>query len=149
MRHRLSPMAGVWLGILLAGVQASGAAELKVLTAGAFKQGVLAVVPEFEKQTGHKVEVDNDTVGGLTKKIEGGAQFDVVVLTPAAVDDLTRRGDLDLRHFGLLARDRRRGGVRCDVRRVDRVPGGDAARRAPPRGGAARAAGRGAPCGRA
>ena len=67
----------------MASVQSSSAAEVKVLTAGAFKQVVLAVVPEFEKQTGHKVTVDNDTVGGLTKKIEGGETFDVVVLTPA------------------------------------------------------------------
>jgi molybdate transport system substrate-binding protein len=94
MKHRLSPMAGVWLGVLMASAQTGSAAEVKVLTAGAFKQVVLAVVPEFEKQTGHKVVVDNDTVGGLTKKIEAGAQFDVVVLTPAAVDDLTKKGKL-------------------------------------------------------
>jgi molybdate transport system substrate-binding protein len=87
-------MAGVWLGVLMASAQTGSAAEVKVLTAGAFKQVVLAVVPEFEKQTGHKVVVDNDTVGGLTKKIEAGAQFDVVVLTPAAVDDLTKKGKL-------------------------------------------------------
>jgi molybdate transport system substrate-binding protein len=72
----------------------ASAAEVKVLTAGAFKQVVLAVVPEFEKATGHKVVVDNDTVGGLTKRIEGGEAFDVVVLTPAAVDDLTRKGKI-------------------------------------------------------
>ena len=40
-------------------------AEVKVLTAGAFKQVVLALVPDFEKQTGNKVMVDNDTAGGL------------------------------------------------------------------------------------
>ena len=76
----------------MASAQTGSAAEVKVLTAGAFKQVVLAVLPEFEKQTGHTVVVDNDTVGGLTKKIEGGAQFDVVVLTPAAVDELTKKG---------------------------------------------------------
>ena len=35
----------------------AAAAEIKVLTAGAFKQVLLALVPEFEKQTGHKVIV--------------------------------------------------------------------------------------------
>jgi molybdate transport system substrate-binding protein len=78
----------------MATVQTSAAAEVKVLTAGAFKQVVLAVVPEFEKQTGHKVVVDNDTVGGLTKRIEGGDTFDVAVLTPAAVDELTKKGKI-------------------------------------------------------
>jgi molybdate transport system substrate-binding protein len=104
MKHRLSPMAGVWLGILMAGAQTSSAAEVKVLTAGAFKQVVLAVVPEFEKQTGHKVIVDNDTVGGLTKQIEGGAQFDVVVLTPAAIDSLTSKGKISDGSKSALAR---------------------------------------------
>jgi molybdate transport system substrate-binding protein len=84
--------------------EGSSAAEVKVLTAGAFKQVVLAVVPEFEKQTGHKVTVDNDTVGGLTKKIEGGETFDVVVLTPAAVDELTKKGKIAEGTKSVLAR---------------------------------------------
>ena len=94
MKHRLSPMAGVWLGVLMASAQTSSAAEVKVLTAGAFKQVVLAVVPEFEKQTGHKVIVDNDTTGALTKRIGGGESFDVLVITPAAITDLTKKGKI-------------------------------------------------------
>ena len=72
--------------------RAAGAAEIKVLTAGAFKQVVLALVPDFEKQTGHKVTVENETVGALTKRIEGGEGFDLAVLTPGAVDNLTGKG---------------------------------------------------------
>jgi molybdate transport system substrate-binding protein len=72
----------------------AGAAEIKVLTAGAFKQVLLAALPEFEKQTGHKVTVENDTVGALRKRIEGGEAFHVAVLTPAAVDDLSGKGKL-------------------------------------------------------
>src|SRR5215475_10281130 len=68
------------------------AAEIKALTAGAFKQVLLALVPEFEKQTGHKVTVENDSVGALTKRIEGGEVFDVAVLTPGAVNDLAGKG---------------------------------------------------------
>ena len=41
----------------------ASAAEVKVLTAGAFKQVVLALAPNFEKQTGNKVVIDNDTAG--------------------------------------------------------------------------------------
>jgi molybdate transport system substrate-binding protein len=70
----------------------AAAAEIKVLTAGAFKQVLLALVPDFEKQTGHKVTVENDTVGALTKRIEAGEAFDVAVLTPAAVNNLTGKG---------------------------------------------------------
>jgi molybdate transport system substrate-binding protein len=70
----------------------AAAAEIKVLTAGAFKQTLLALVPDFERQTGHKVIVENDTVGALTKRIEGGEAFDVAVLTPATVDSLAGKG---------------------------------------------------------
>jgi molybdate transport system substrate-binding protein len=100
---RIALFVAISLGVVMASEKGS-AAEVKVLTAGAFKQVVLAVVPEFEKQTGHKVTVDNDTVGGLTKKIEGGETFDVVVLTPSAVDELTKKGKIDDGTKAVLAR---------------------------------------------
>jgi molybdate transport system substrate-binding protein len=78
----------------LAGPTPASAAEIKVLTAGAFKQVVLVLVPAFEKQTGHKVIVDNGTAGELQKRIEGGEAFDVAVITPAVVDALTEKGHL-------------------------------------------------------
>ena len=70
------------------------AAEIKVLTAGAFKAVVLAVVPEFEAATGHKVVVDNDTAGGLAKRIGGGEAFDVTIITPKVIDDLITTGQI-------------------------------------------------------
>jgi len=70
------------------------AAELKVLTAGAFKEVVLALVPDFEKQTGNKVVVDNDTAGALKKRIESGEAFDVAIITPAVVDELAGAGKI-------------------------------------------------------
>lgn len=70
------------------------AAEVKILSAGAYKQVVLAVAPDFEKQTGHKITVDNNTAGALAKRIEGGEAFDVAVLTPAAIDDLIVKGKI-------------------------------------------------------
>ncbi len=72
----------------------AAAAEVRVLSAGAMKEVVLAVIPEFEKQTGHKVSFANDTVGALRRRIEGGEGFDVAVLTPAAVDDLAKKGKI-------------------------------------------------------
>src|ERR1700721_4521409 len=71
---------------------ASQAAELKLLTAGAFKSTVLALVPEYERISGNKVSVENEPVGGLMKRIEAGESFDVVVMTPEGVDQLTGEG---------------------------------------------------------
>jgi molybdate transport system substrate-binding protein len=70
------------------------AAEIKLLHGGAFTQLVEAVVPDFEKQTGHKVVAQRETVGALTKRIEGGEAFDVAILTPGAVDDLIKNGKI-------------------------------------------------------
>ncbi|ARQ00272.1 molybdate ABC transporter substrate-binding protein [Pseudorhodoplanes sinuspersici] len=71
----------------------ASAAELKILTAGAMKQVVLALQPDFEKQ-GHKLVVDNDTAGALLKRIENGEAFDIAVVTPGVVDQLAAKGKL-------------------------------------------------------
>ncbi len=68
------------------------AAEVKILTAGAMKAVVLELVPQFEKETGHKAVVDNDTAGGLAKRIEGGEAFDLAVITPGVIGDLAKKG---------------------------------------------------------
>ena len=92
MKFTVALLAAIW--VTFAGVAGATAAEIKVLTAGAFKQVVLALVPDFEKQSGHKVIVDNGTAGQLKKRIEGGEAFDVAVITPAVVDELTAKGKL-------------------------------------------------------
>src|SRR5664280_1914419 len=80
--------------VVIGGAAGTAAAEIKVLTAGAFKPVVLALVPDFEKQTGHKVTVDNGTTGQLRKRIEGGEAFDLLVITPAVVDEMIASGKL-------------------------------------------------------
>ena len=67
---------------LLAGLGSAAAADLKLLTAGAFKPAALELVPEFEKRTGHKVTIENDTAGNLGKRVGSGEYFDVVVMPP-------------------------------------------------------------------
>jgi len=93
MRTMLVGLAMVLMGGAGA-ARPAAAAEIKVLTAGAFKQVLVALLPDFERTSGHKVVVENDTVGALTKRIEGGETFDLAVLTPAAVDALASKGKL-------------------------------------------------------
>jgi molybdate transport system substrate-binding protein len=90
MRYTALLLTGV-VGAALC-TTASRAAELKLLTAGAFKATVMALIPEYEKASGNKVTVENDTVGALMKRIEAGESFDVVVMTPETVDRLTGEG---------------------------------------------------------
>ena len=52
---------------------AASAAQLTVLSTGAFKQVAVALVPLYESSTGNKIVLDNDTAGGLARRIEAGA----------------------------------------------------------------------------
>src|SRR5215475_14995150 len=85
--------AGLIGAVTLAGATAE-AAEIKVLTAGAYKGVLVALVPEFEKSTGHKVVLDNDTAGALQKRISGGEAFDLAVITPGVVGALAKEGKI-------------------------------------------------------
>ena len=58
MKYKNGLLLGVVLGAISVMAQSATAAEIKVLTTGAFKQVVVALVPEFEKATGHKVVVE-------------------------------------------------------------------------------------------
>ena len=69
---------------------AASAAEIKVLTAGAMKAVVVELAPAFEASTGHKLVIDNDTAGGLARRIGGGETVDVAIITPAAIDALIK-----------------------------------------------------------
>lgn len=72
-----------FLAIALAGATLSAgvvAAELKVLSAGAIKPVIAGALPEFERSTGHKVVIENDTAGGLLRRVRAGESFDLLVM---------------------------------------------------------------------
>jgi len=99
MRRLVYPL----LAFALAASQAR-ADTIKVLTTGAFKQVVVALVPAFEARTGHKVDVQNDTAGALAKRIGAGETFDVLVLTPAGLKTLAAEGKVSAQSVVPLAR---------------------------------------------
>jgi len=85
---RLAVLAVLLLPVGAAQAQAPAPEPmLRLLTAGAFKEVVLALLPAFQTQTGLKVEVASDTVGGLVRRIGDGQPFDVVF---ASQDGLKR-----------------------------------------------------------
>jgi molybdate transport system substrate-binding protein len=92
VRHIPAILMGLMLMPVLAGTAFAG--EIKVLTAGAMRAVVDALVPEFEKRTGHKVSVDNATAGVLAKRIGGGEAFDVAIITPKVIGDLMEKGKI-------------------------------------------------------
>jgi molybdate transport system substrate-binding protein len=80
-KHSIFLLIGTWLC-----VSNVWADTFKVLTTGAFKQVVVAVAADYQKRTGHSVEIQNDTAGAIAKRVAAGESFDVVVLPPAALN---------------------------------------------------------------
>jgi len=76
-------------------ISGAAAETLKVLTTGAFKQVVVAVAADYEKRTGHTIDIQNDTAGAVTKRVTEGESFDVLVLTPAGLKTLASSGHVD------------------------------------------------------
>ena len=58
---------------------AAQAAEIAVLTAGAFKPVLLAVKPGFEQRSGDRLQIGGGTAGELTRQIAGGKPFAVLI----------------------------------------------------------------------
>jgi len=79
---------GAWLAPV------AQADTIKVLTAGAFKQVVVAMAPAFEARTGHTLDIQNDTAGALVKRVGAGETWDVLILTPGALKTLAAEGRL-------------------------------------------------------
>ena len=69
------------------------AADVNAISGGAFKQVLTALVAQYEKESGNKVNVTYQTVGQHLKLIASGEEtFEVAVLTPEAIDGLIKEG---------------------------------------------------------
>src|SRR5690606_29585536 len=78
----------------------------KVLSAGAVKRGVARVAAAFEKDSGHKVEIEFTPVPEVRRRIGAGETADVVVATPAALDDVAAQGSINGASRGFIGRSR-------------------------------------------
>lgn len=80
--------------------------ELKVLSAGAVKRGVSQVAQEFERATGTRVAIEFATVPEVRKMMAAGAAADVIVATPAVMDELAQEGKIAVDSRGFIGRSR-------------------------------------------
>jgi molybdate transport system substrate-binding protein len=79
-------------------------ANIKLLTTGAPKPALQDLIPIFEKQSGHKVTMVNDTAGAVLQRIKDGEKFDVVINTQKALDTLSDLGVVTMESVVPLAR---------------------------------------------
>jgi molybdate transport system substrate-binding protein len=78
--------------LLLAFASPVRAAEIGVLTAGAFKPVLLDVGQAYTARTGNTLSVANDTAGGVTARVMRGEEIDLVIATAASLDALAAQG---------------------------------------------------------
>jgi molybdate transport system substrate-binding protein len=83
-----------WIAAFLLLAAPVRAADLTVLSAGAINSVAAALTPAFEASTGNKITLRNDTVGGLLRRIATGETFDVVLMSPAGLDQLAQAGKI-------------------------------------------------------
>jgi molybdate transport system substrate-binding protein len=92
---RIMALPIFWIAAVLLLAAPVHAADVTVLSAGAFGSVARTLAPGFEAHTGNTIIVRNDTVGGLLRRIAGGETFDVVLMSPAGLDELARSGRIE------------------------------------------------------
>jgi molybdate transport system substrate-binding protein len=79
---------------------------LKLLSAGAVKNGVTRIAKEFERATGAPVTIEFNTAPELRKRIAAGDSADVIVAPPAAMDEFQKAGRILGETRGFIGRSR-------------------------------------------
>src|SRR4029077_8971119 len=71
------------IAALLAGLSAgaAGAAEIKVVCAGAMRAVLQELGPAFEKSSGHKLVIEYATAAKVEEKVAADEEIDVAILT--------------------------------------------------------------------
>ena len=78
----------------IAAMSTSLAADIRVYTGGAPKEVLTVLTPEFEKQTGHKVQFTYAVISAIQQKLAAGERPDMVLMTIPALDALIKAGTL-------------------------------------------------------
>jgi molybdate transport system substrate-binding protein len=88
---KIAAAAGCLGGALIGN---ASAADITVIASTAMTEVLQALVPMFERASGHKVIVSFQSGAVLPGKVRDGAPADLVVTTPDTIDALTKDGKL-------------------------------------------------------
>src|SRR5258708_34660406 len=91
----LSVSATIALGLALFGITAgttARAAEIKLLCAVALQPGMVALIPDFERSSGHKVTIAYGTAGAVAGRVQKGEAADIVISSVPLIDQLQAQG---------------------------------------------------------
>jgi molybdate transport system substrate-binding protein len=80
------------IGIVVCTAGAAGAAEIKVLAAGALRVAMAQLLPDFQKASGHTVTIGYGPAGAVMGRVEKGEAADVVITGRAQLATLETQG---------------------------------------------------------
>ncbi len=69
-------------------------ADIKVMSTGAVEPMVKMFAPVFERETGHKANLNFGTAGGLRARLDKGEQADLIILPAATMETMDKAGKL-------------------------------------------------------
>jgi molybdate transport system substrate-binding protein len=126
-RSILSVSASIALGLALFGVSAgtiARAAEIRLLCAVALHPAIDALIPDFEKSSGHKVTVAYGTAGAVADRVQKGDAADIVISSVPMIDRLQAQGKVVAGDRVIIAKVGvgafvRKGAAKPDISSVD------------------------------
>jgi molybdate transport system substrate-binding protein len=90
MTRRLAHL--IFVTVLLA--MPAGAADLKVISAGAVRGLIAQIIDDYSRQTGQKFDITVGTTGQLRTAIESGKPADLVIVSAPLMQELEKTGKL-------------------------------------------------------
>jgi molybdate transport system substrate-binding protein len=123
----LSVSATIAFGISLFGItdgRTAIAAEIRLLSASALHPAVDALMPDFEKSSGHKVTVAYGTAGAVADRVQKGDAADIVLSSVPMIDRLQAQGKVAAGDRVIIAKVGvgtfvRKGAAKPDISSVD------------------------------
>ena len=126
-RSILSVSATIALGLAVFGISAgtiARAAEIRLLCAVALHPAIDALIPDFEKSSGHKITVAYGTAGAVADRVQKGEAADIVISSVPMIDRLQAQGKVVAGDRVIIAKVGvgafvRKGAAKPDISSVD------------------------------
>jgi molybdate transport system substrate-binding protein len=119
--------AVIVLGLALFGITAGStarAADIRIQSASALHPAIDALIPDFEKSSGHKVTVAYGTAGAVADRVQKGGAADIVISSVPMIDRLQTQGKVVAGDRVIIAKVGvgafvRKGAAKPDISSVD------------------------------
>ncbi len=113
-----------WLVVAALYAAPAVAADINVMSGGAPKEALNVLIPQFERATGHHVNMTYVLISALRQRIADGETPDMVIMPTTAIDGLIKLGRLKqdgYETFGTvrLVAIARKGAIRPDISTPD------------------------------